>query len=94
MALVSCFPSILDPTFLVCFSKLYPGSLPVLCVYLMSTRRKHRLDYTVYSKTGRKVFKEGGEANMATSEVRELQVVGEINHNIELYNLDELISED
>ena len=31
---------------------------------------------------------------MATSEVRELQVVGEINHNIELYNLDELISED
>ena len=89
------FPSALDPQ----FPSLFLG----LCIFVsyqfllstlsMTSRSKRRIDYSVFHKTGRKVDKEGGRGKMADLEVQELQVVGDIKHSLELYDLEDLVTE-
>ena len=58
----------------------------------MTSRSKHRLDYLVFSETGRKENK--GLTKMDKPEVRESQLVGDIKHSLELFGLNDLESQD
>ena len=59
----------------------------------MTSRSKRRLDYSVLHRTGEKVDKEEGEGKMGDLELQELQMVGGIIHNLELYDLEDLVTE-
>ena len=60
----------------------------------MLTRKKKRLDYTVYNKTGRKVLLEGGtDMDLHTVLLEEQKIVEDIGINFDLYDLDELYDE-
>ena len=58
----------------------------------MITRSKHRLDYLVFSKTGKKEYK--GVTKMDNPEVTESQLVGDIKHSLALFALKDLESQD
>ena len=56
----------------------------------MFTRSKDRLDYKILHETGRKIVKEGGEADMGSKEIEELKLREDIDHTLKLYDLDQL----
>ena len=58
----------------------------------MITRSKHRLDYLVYSESGKKEHK--GVTKMDNPEVKESQLVGDIEHSLALFALNDLVSQD
>ena len=56
----------------------------------MKVRSKDWLDYKILNETGRKVLKEGGKAEMGSKEIEELKILEDINHTLNLYDLNEL----
>ena len=60
----------------------------------MITRRKPRLDYLVYSETGKKVYKGKSETKMDNLEVKEAKLVGDIKYSLDLFSLKELESQE
>ena len=60
----------------------------------MKVRSKDRLDYKILNETGREVLKEGGKAEMGSKEIEELKILEDINHTLNLYDLNDLGTED
>ena len=60
----------------------------------MITRRKPRLDYLVYSETGKKLYKGKSETKMDNLEVKESKLVGDIKYSLDLFSLKDLESQD
>ena len=69
---------------------------PPLSILLMTSRSKVRLDYLIYHREGRKVSKEGGEAEMDLDKIKfdEKLLVEDINHSLEVFKLAELNTEE
>ena len=64
----------------------------------MISRKKDRIDYKVYHETGKKVLVEGkgtgSKMSSAQIEIEELKIVEDISHNLALYKLEDLCTEE
>ena len=58
----------------------------------MKVRSKDRLDYKILNETGRKVLKEARGVEMGSKEI-ELKILEDINHTLNLYDLNEVRTE-
>ena len=92
------FRWIFYPGFPVCLGIIPLVLSPVvsaLLVLLMSSRSRPRLDYLTFHREGRKVPKEGREGEMDLDKLvfEEKLVVEDINHTLDIYKLDDLLSE-
>ena len=92
------FRWIFYPGFPVCLGIIPLVLSPVvsaLLVLLMSSRSRPRLDYLTFHREGRKVPKEGREGEMDLDKLvfEEKLLVEDINHTLDIYKLDDLLSE-